>query len=327
MFGSFRQVWTPVLVASELRADRPVGVRVAGVPLACFRDAEGRPAALLDRCPHRGVALSLGRVELGRLACPFHGWQFDREGSNCHVPWNPDARRELLGCRSFPACELGGQIWVYTGEHPEAPPETDEGFLRPGIRVSGFSMPIEAHWTRVMENMLDWPHLPFVHRTTIGRGMVASAPRARMDIQVEEQPYGFTTRIALDGSDHTGRLDYRFPNMMVLFLLDGARMLRLQVACVPESETRTRMVISMARSFLRTPLLDGVFNWQNRKIAVQDVAVVESSWPVVVPRPSEERSVRTDSPTLRFRKLYFERFCPPEAPAEAPVPPPAPPAS
>jgi phenylpropionate dioxygenase-like ring-hydroxylating dioxygenase large terminal subunit len=38
-----------------------------------FHDGVG---ALLDRCPHRGVALSLGTITDGCLACPFHGWRF-----------------------------------------------------------------------------------------------------------------------------------------------------------------------------------------------------------------------------------------------------------
>jgi len=35
-----------------------------------------------------------------------------------------------------------------------------------------------------MENMLDWPHLPFVHASTIGRNLV-SRSGGHMDIDVE----------------------------------------------------------------------------------------------------------------------------------------------
>lgn len=308
MFEDFTNVWTPVAASEELERAAPLGLRLADVPLALFRDAEGRPAAVLDRCPHRGVALSLGKVEEGRLQCPFHGWEFDREGASCRIPWNPDARRDRLGVTAFPAHEVGGQIWVYTGHAPPGPPETADVFTSPHVRVSGFTMPIEAHWTRVMENMLDWPHLPFVHRSTIGRAMVASSASGRMDIELEDRPYGFTTQIAIDGTKQTGRLDFRFPNMMVLSILDGSRTLTMQVACVPESASRTRMVITMARSFLKLGLLDAIFHYQNRKIAMQDKAVIESSWPVEVPKAGEERSVRTDEPTLRFRKIYFDRL-------------------
>ena len=51
-------------------------------------------------------------------------------------------------------------------------------------------------------------------------------------------------------------------------------------------------------------LIGGLKLLQNRKIATEDQAIVESSQPAEVPRPSEELSVRTDSLPLHFRKRY-----------------------
>ncbi|MEI6225433.1 MAG: Rieske 2Fe-2S domain-containing protein, partial [Deltaproteobacteria bacterium] len=76
LFRGFAGVWTPVLLSRKVKRD-PVGLRVAGEKVVVFRGRDGVPGALVDRCPHRGVALSLGRVEDdGCLACPFHGWRF-----------------------------------------------------------------------------------------------------------------------------------------------------------------------------------------------------------------------------------------------------------
>lgn len=309
MFQDFSEVWSPVLPAADLPADRPVGLKVAGVPVALFRDAQGRPAAVIDRCPHRGVALSLGKVEDGCLVCPFHGWTFDEKGRNCRVPWNPDARLERLGASPLPARELAGQIWIFTG--PEAPgePEVDEIFLREGIRVSGMVEEIQTHWTRVMENMLDWPHLPFVHQRTIGKGLVSQA-RGRMDVHLDIEPWGFRSHVTLDGAPSEGSMNFRFPNMMNLFIGIPGRTLVMMVACVPVDEARTRLVMMTARSFARLGILDAVFNWQNRKIFREDLEVVESSPPGPVPHPREERSVRTDAPTLHFRKRYLAELAP-----------------
>ncbi len=97
------------------------------------RDGQGNAGALLDRCPHRNVPLSLGRVaRTGRLECRYHGWQFDGSGRCRHVPGrkadddNPErrapacararegrlhlgvARRSAPSPRvSTPACQLG----------------------------------------------------------------------------------------------------------------------------------------------------------------------------------------------------------------------------
>ncbi len=308
MFEGFANVWTPVVGAAELGRKRPLGVLLAGAPLVLFRDEQGRPAALVDRCPHRGAALSLGEVCEGRVVCPFHGWELDRDGANRHVPWNPDARRERLGVMAFPAREVGGQIWVYTGREPTEEPAVDEVFSMPSVRVTAFSIPLATHWTRAMENMLDWPHLPFVHKKTIGRSMVTQARRGRMDIELEERDYGFTTRIRVDGEPQPGRLDYRFPNVMNLFIGIPGRTLVMQVACVPETPSTSRMVVTTARDFAKLGVLDWLFRRQNMKIVSEDKAVVASSFPVEVPPAGEERSVRTDAPTLAFRKTYFTRL-------------------
>jgi hypothetical protein len=55
-------------------------------------------------------------------------------------------------------------------------------------------------------------------------------------------------------------------------------------------------------------LLDPLFRFANRRIAREDQAILESSDPPEMPRAAQEKSVRTDAPTLAFRKLYFERL-------------------
>jgi phenylpropionate dioxygenase-like ring-hydroxylating dioxygenase large terminal subunit len=102
MFDGFANVWTPLVQARILRR-APLRVVLAGEPIVLFRGEGGAIGALIDRCPHRGVALSLGRVGAdGCLECPFHGWRFAPDGSNRHVPLSPDARRETLGAAALP---------------------------------------------------------------------------------------------------------------------------------------------------------------------------------------------------------------------------------
>lgn len=304
MFEGFARVWTPVAVSAEL-GERPLGLTVAGTRVVLFRDGEGRPAALVDRCPHRGVSLALGVVKAGCLRCPFHGWELDRDGLVTHVPWNPDAKLETLRGVALPVRELAGQLWLYTATgSPEHEPTVHEALLRPDVRVSGFAIDWDTHWTRAMENMLDWPHLPFVHAGTIGRGLLRRR-EARMDVAWEERPWGAHTTIRIDGEEQPGALDFRWPNQMNLHIPVRGKLLMMLVAAVPTSEKKTRMLLTMARGFLRARLFDLLFHRSNLRIATEDQAIVESSSPAEVPPPGEERSVRTDGPTLSFRKRYY----------------------
>jgi len=307
MFDNFAHVWTIVGLATDLRAGKPLAMTVAGERVVFFRDAAGKAVALIDQCPHRGVALSLGRVAGGEIECPFHGWRFDGAGRNCHVPWNPDAKTDHLGAHALPVREAGGLLWLFTGFETNSEPSVSDTFSLPCAVVCGQSVTWRAHWTRVMENMLDMPHLPFVHRKTIGK-QVGPAGGRRMDLRWEEEPFGAQIWGSVDGTPRPSHLAYRFPNAMELFIDPPGKLLRLSAICVPVDETTTRLVLLTVRNFARSHLLDPVFRWMNRRIAREDQHIVESSLPTVIPIGGDEVSVRTDAPTLAFRRIYRQKL-------------------
>lgn len=117
MFEMFVNVWTPVLPVSEI-GSVPVAIELAGEPLVLFRNAEGNIVALLDRCPHRSIPLSLGQVTPeGHLECTYHGWQFASNGACTRVPMNVlnPAQLSKLSAMSFPTRTIAGLVWVFTG--------------------------------------------------------------------------------------------------------------------------------------------------------------------------------------------------------------------
>lgn len=318
MFELFPDEWTPIAFARQVPRDRPVKLRVAGEDLAVFRDREGKLAALIDHCPHRGVALSLGRVtDAGTLECPFHGWKFDREGACAQVPFcdlSAD-KRARLGATAVPCRELGGLVWVFTGEDAEGrEPELPEALLEPGWAHFQYAEEWSTHWTRAMENMLDYPHLPYVHRRSIGRQLRAPAERnAHLELEVTATSWGMQISATVEGRRSAAGLSWRRPNGMVLDLSFGSRRMKQHIYCVPVDEKVTRMMLITARDFgLFAPLapLFWLLDWSNTWILREDRAVVESSQPPEVPHPSEEKSVALDAPTLVFRRWYHRELGP-----------------
>ena len=75
--------WLAVAVSEEIGSETPVAVTANGLHLALFRDKEGIVRAVEDRCPHRRVPLSLGKVIDGALRCAYHGWTFEGAGGKC----------------------------------------------------------------------------------------------------------------------------------------------------------------------------------------------------------------------------------------------------
>lgn len=76
------EAWERVCHVDDVAPGRPVG-RLVG-DSGQDRDrvcvvvlADGGHVAMLDRCPHRDIALSGGIVKDDELVCPGHFWRFD----------------------------------------------------------------------------------------------------------------------------------------------------------------------------------------------------------------------------------------------------------
>lgn len=319
MFEGFAQVWTPVTLSSRLRR-KPLAVTLANEKVVFFRDERGVASALLDRCPHRGVQLSLGEVKGNCLTCPFHAWEFDGQGRACRVPLNPEAKRERLFAQALPTREVGGLLWVYTDATAEQvdEPVVPDALTMPSAARTYLEVEWKAHWTRAMENMLDSPHVPYVHASTIGR-FVRPLLKAdsSMHIEWQDTPYGGRTTSWID-EHHKDRelasLDFFRPNIMVLNIPVPKQTFRMHAICVPVGPQAVRMIVVGARTFATLGLLNPFFNYSNLRIVKEDQAVVESSFPVEVPPAADEVSVRTDRATLQFRKYYYETLKPSSAP-------------
>ena len=60
----------------ELWTGEKVGIVVMGRPVLLV-NIEGTVCAYADRCRHKGIALSLGKLDGHVLACSVHGWLYD----------------------------------------------------------------------------------------------------------------------------------------------------------------------------------------------------------------------------------------------------------
>ncbi|WP_322068807.1 Rieske 2Fe-2S domain-containing protein [Paraburkholderia bannensis] len=84
-----------------------------GAGLVVWRADDGRVNVWEDRCPHRGVRLSLGHHRGDTLQCQYHGWRFaSGEGACRAVPAHPQASAPPIHVTTWPAIERYGFVWT-----------------------------------------------------------------------------------------------------------------------------------------------------------------------------------------------------------------------
>jgi nitrite reductase/ring-hydroxylating ferredoxin subunit len=107
--------WYCVAVSEGLEPGTSAGTRLFGKEIVVWRDSEGAAHAWEDRCPHRGMRLSFGFVRGDRIACLYHGWQYDASGRCRYIPAHPDLKvPETICVTTYPCRERLGMVWVYS---------------------------------------------------------------------------------------------------------------------------------------------------------------------------------------------------------------------
>ncbi|MCW2835035.1 MAG: iron-sulfur binding oxidoreductase [Nocardioides sp.] len=168
----FRNYWYPAMASSSL-GKRPQAVKLLGEDVVLVRD-NGRAYALNDRCPHRGVPLSMGRRQFpGTISCAYHGWTYDLKDGNLVAaltdgPDSPICGKRSVRIAAYPVEERAGLIWVYIGDAPAPPIEEDvpEELLKAGTVPMVMVETRKGNWRYGMENAVDEAHAKYLHRRT-----------------------------------------------------------------------------------------------------------------------------------------------------------------
>ena len=134
--------WLVVASVEEVTGQQPVGVSCHGYEFVLFRDAQGVARALENRCPHRRVPLSQGKIIEGSIRCAYHGWTFDGSTGACVDVPNLKPEENLsanLRVAHYPVTEHQGFIcvWVGDGEPTDTPPFRDPEIAQPDCETHG----------------------------------------------------------------------------------------------------------------------------------------------------------------------------------------------
>ena len=299
--------WFPVAWSRDLRR-RPRRVTLLDRQFVVFRTRRGTPAVLENRCPHRGVDLSAGRVDHRGIRCRYHGWQFDETGRCTDVPSRLEAERTPnVRVPALPVHESAGAVWATLSAEPYRP--EPEPWQFPDHRAFLVDVEIDCDYVRVMENLVDASHAAFLHR-----GLLRGMPKTEVQAQVEQTATG--VHIRTDGETARGSLLYRLvarrdadivhtedfvaPNIVKLVYISGPAHSTSQFVAVPMTESRTRL---FGRVTVRmpglTPVVFPVVQAAIRRIIRQDVSIMEDMAATERLFPGRRTTaVRADTPSV-----------------------------
>lgn len=182
-----RSFWQPIHLSADLPPKKAMPVHILGEEFTLYRGESGEPHLIAPFCAHRGLRLSVGRVEGEILHCFYHGWAYDGCGQCVEQPAEKRPFADKVKVAGYPVREYIGLIFAYLGDgEPPEFPRLDayerDGFIEARKSVRPWS------FFNQLENSVDEVHFNFTHRRSdfADVGWTEEIP----DIAGEETDYG-----------------------------------------------------------------------------------------------------------------------------------------
>jgi phenylpropionate dioxygenase-like ring-hydroxylating dioxygenase large terminal subunit len=313
--------WYAILESREIKPGRIICFTRMGEKMVAWRDSQGRLTVMSDKCPHRGVALSVGKLTADCIQCPFHGFEFDTSGACKLIPANGRNSEppRAMHVRTYPTREEHGFIHIWWGAGTDQlPPVPWFESIGPNMVYTTMKDHWASHYSRAIENQLDVVHLPYIHASTIGRGnkTLVNGPITRseslwpgdhlLSLWVKnEVDQGQKPKRASELAEPGRRpfLQFRFGNLWHNWIADNLRVL---AAFAPIDDENTMMYIRYYHT-LRVPLLRQLYGWVgslgNLLIERQDRRVVITQRPYRSDLGIGEILIPGDGPIVLYRKV------------------------
>lgn len=323
-----KNLWYAVEFSSAI-ATSPKLLKILNRDLVLYRTADGQIHAMNNTCVHRGAALANGWIDRDSIVCPYHGWQYQPDGTCVKIPANlPTATiPKQAKMATYPVQEKYGWIWLFLGDGDAPELRSIPNF--PQVESSNLrSIQGEFHWNanyeRVLENGLDFAHAPFVHAGAFGN---PDAPEIA-ELSIENYDGGASATVHLAATPPKGlwkllvrgerapiktRTGFFLPNLTFLEVYLPFGQLTIWTAHVPiDLQTTVSKWINF-RTFFTGKWADKDARNRTIKIFEQDKPIVESQRPQIIPDAlTAELYVSADALQLQYRKLRYSTSKSPE---------------
>lgn len=173
--GWFQVAWSSDLAVGDVKS-----LHYFGTELVAYRGEDGAVRVLDAHCQHLGANLGFGGcVVENDIQCPFHGWKWNGEGRNTHIPYQ-DKPNRIRRVRAWKVIERNESVYIWHDIEGRAPLwEVPKAFSALGSHIDGVTFfpltpaarslhaRVRVHPQVIAENAVDPWHFRFVHGTTV----------------------------------------------------------------------------------------------------------------------------------------------------------------
>lgn len=265
-----QNTWYSAGISADFKSGELRGMVIAKKPIVIWRTSEGKVVAFDDRCVHKRMPLSCGKLlEDGTLECAYHGFAYNSSGQCVAIPSQMDlpipSRAKL---RSFPVVEQDGVVWVWVGNMGDRsirPPRTPE-FIDDAFETYTFDpINVQANYRLLIENLLDITHFYPLHNGNVGDLADSKLPIEFVEQEIEGNPSLMTIRHAKNFQQPPFLVEY-FGYEVVdrehTHCMMSPGITRVQMRCAPPGKLGTDYERGYILYHIHTPIDEANHIWR-----------------------------------------------------------------
>jgi phenylpropionate dioxygenase-like ring-hydroxylating dioxygenase large terminal subunit len=313
--------WYVVANKKDIRYNKPFQATIWNKNYVIWKNAtSGEIHGLDDVCPHKGASLAGGKIVKGCVTCPYHGYEYNGEGTLAKIPGINFTLSAVHNVAKYHVIEKNG--WVYLNTNPYNASLDVNIFEEPEAVGGDFSsvfleMDFNCYSRILSENSLDVMHIAFVH--TFGNAEKPAPLEEYPPTQIS--PYHFKTAYLYESGKQsmvkkvfdikTLRIENEFvlPHTTVARVIFDKYISTVITFALPISETRSKLFVKTYRNFWNNELGDIMTEKMMRTTMLQDKAVVENIDMRYMEGKFNMKYDKLQNTYKTFYKRFVHRFC------------------
>ena len=328
-----RNSWYVAAFDNEIGKE-PLARTLLNDPVVLFRTEDGTPVALEDRCCHRALPLSMGKIVGNDIQCGYHGLTFNASGTCVRIP----GQKKIppgAAVRSYPLVERLKWVWIWMGD----PALADESLIPDwwwadhpdwaSIKgCDGNPLYVKCNYELITDNLMDVSHLSYVHTSSIGNAAVAeNAPNTERSERritatrwVPDQPAAPFYQKAGNFKGNVDRWIVTITDLPCFTVNDAGSVekgtdaraghrdagveMRVLNAPTPETEATTHYFYQHARGFeVNNPEWDEIYRTQFTDVFLEDKVILEAQQENMSREPDGlQIDINDDAPCIAVRR-------------------------